>query len=87
MQRYSLFALLLLTLILGGGCSAYMYGYSDREARNRYLLAGEEAGGFGNRRIAYLEGYFPSIKAFVNQHGLPELIYQTDNEPKRMSYG
>lgn len=84
MQRHGLFALLLLlTLILGCGCSATMYGYSDRDARNRYLLVGEEAGGFGNRRIAYIEGNFPSIKAFINQHGLPELIYEIDNEQKK----
>ena len=67
------------------GCASYMHGYTKRSAMNRYLLVDEAAENFGFKRMEYNLGYNRSLKGFVENHGLPDFIYEYENEEGRES--
>jgi len=72
-------------LFLFQGCSIYMHGYTKRSAMNRYLLVDANTNNFGFERMEYNLGYNRSLKGFVDNHGLPDFIYEYVNEEGRES--
>ncbi len=57
-----------------------MYGYTKREAFERYLLVDKETNSFSYRRLKYNQAHYDPLKGFVEKHGLPDFIYEFKNE-------
>lgn len=75
----SVVLLLVFSLFLTS-CSAYMYGYTEAAAEDRFILVGEDPEDFGRKRLSYVMGYSAPIRGFVKQHGLPDMTYETKIE-------
>ncbi len=75
--------ILLLAIVLTmSSCASYMYGYTQREAENRFLLVGDAADNFGRQRLGYLMGYSTPIEGFIESHGYPEMTFETTVEKR-----
>lgn len=70
-----LFSVILLLTVFSG-CSSYMHGYTKRKSFDRYLLVDAENENFGFQRITYVRGFRSPIDGFVEKHGLPDFIYE-----------
>ncbi|MES2331665.1 MAG: hypothetical protein V4539_18810 [Bacteroidota bacterium] len=72
--------LLLLALSTIYGCTPFMegyrYGYTNRQAMNKYYLVKENT--FGGKRLQYSEKYFSNtaFDAHLKKYGNPELVYE-----------
>ncbi len=75
----SVVLLLVFSLFLTS-CSAYMYGYTEAAAEDRFILVGDEPEDFGRKRLSYVMGYSAPIRGFVKQHGLPDMTFETKIE-------
>ena len=69
--------ILLLAILLTSSCASYMYGYTQREAEDRFVLVGDTAEDFGRKRLSYLMGYSAPIEGFIETHGYPKMTYET----------
>lgn len=77
-QRTGLLAVfLLLAALFTSSCASYMYGYTQREAEDRFLLIGDSEEDFGHRRLSYLMGYSAPIGGFVEAHGFPDMTFES----------
>jgi lipopolysaccharide export LptBFGC system permease protein LptF len=65
------------------GCASYMHGYTERKAMDRYLLVNEATESFGYKRMQYNMGYNRSLKGFIEEHGLPDFIFEYKNKKDR----
>ena len=72
--------LLLLTVTILGGCAGFKYGYTKNRAIDSYLLVDEATESFGFKRMKLNQGYNSSLKGFIKEHGLPDFIYEYENE-------
>ena len=77
--------LLLLTVTILGGCAGFKYGYTKNRAIDSYLLVDEATESFGFKRMKLNQGYNSSLKGFIKEHGLPDFIYEYENEKGRDS--
>jgi hypothetical protein len=68
--------LALILVLAGTGCSSFMHGYTKRQALDRYLLVDQAADNLGARRLRYIQGFRPPMRGFVENHGLPDFIYE-----------
>jgi hypothetical protein len=80
--------LLLLVSIAGfilTGCSSFMLGYTMRRAMHTYLLVDEATENFGFKRMKYNISHNANglLKRFVKEHGLPQMIFEYENEKGR----
>lgn len=68
---------LLLATVLTTSCASYMYGYTQHDAENRFLLVGDTTEDFGRQRLGYLMGYSAPIGGFVEAHGYPDMTFES----------
>lgn len=74
--------ILLFILVISAmyGCAPFMdgyrYGYTNRQALNKYYLVEENS--FGAKRLLYSENYFKNtaFDAHIKKHGNPDLVYE-----------
>lgn len=71
------------TFSLTCGCAAYMHGYTEIEAMDRYMLVNKATQSFGYKRVQYICGYYSPMKGFTEAHGLPDFIYEYKNSKGR----
>ena len=69
--------LLLLLILLTSSCASYMYGYTQSDAENRFLLIGDSDDDFGRKRLGYIMGYSTPIRGFVETHGFPDMTFES----------
>lgn len=69
--------LVLASTLLTSSCASYMYGYTQQEAENRFILVGDTEDDFGRRRLGYLMGYSAPIGGFVETHGYPDMTFES----------
>jgi len=67
------------------GCSTYMYGYTMHEALDKYLLVDKDTESFGYKRLQYNLGYNSSLEKFIENQGLPNFIFEYENNEGRES--
>ncbi len=70
-------SLLLLLILLTASCASYMYGYTQSDAENRFLLIGDSVDDFGRKRLGYIMGYSTPIRGFVETHGYPDMTFES----------
>lgn len=74
MWHKSIIIILAITL---GGCSAFMHGYTSRQAQNHYLFVDKASNNFGYKRVQYMVGFHRGeLKSFIEEKGLPNYIYE-----------
>lgn len=64
-------------------CSAWMKGWTQRDAMNRFLLVDQTNESFGYKRLDYNQGFYPMLKHFLALRGIPELIYEFETDDKK----
>lgn len=69
--------LLTVAILLTSSCASYMYGYTQQEAENHFILVGDADNDFGRRRLGYLMGYSAPIGGFVETHGYPDMTFES----------
>jgi len=77
--------LLICLSFLVQGCASAMYGYTQRKAMDRYLFVDKATENFGYKRMQYNLGHNSSLKGFIESHGLPDFIYEYENNKGRDS--
>ncbi len=79
---------LVLSLALPG-CASYMYGWTDHEARNQYLIVDDSRNSLGYRRLQYIQRYRgAAIRDFIAEKGAPNYIleYTEDRRDHMLLY-
>jgi hypothetical protein len=68
---------LLITMLLFS-CNAYMHGYTEKKAQNRYYPVNGNEQNFGDRRIKYNRGFHrhSALDRFIGFKGMPAYIYE-----------
>ena len=72
-----------MALFILTGCSSYMLGYTEMRAMDRYLSVNKSTESFGFKRMKYNMGYNSSLKGFIEEHGLPDFIFEYKNKKGR----
>ena len=80
MKKIILLILFITVPLVFTNCAGLKYGSTKNKAFNHFLLVDEERKNFGYKRFQHNLGYNWSLKGFVNEHGLPDLIYEYNNE-------
>jgi hypothetical protein len=79
-MRKTVILLFVLAISVMPGCTPFMtgyrYGYTNREAMNKYYLVEENS--FGGKRLQYAEKYFSNTQfdAHIKKHGKPDFVYE-----------
>jgi hypothetical protein len=68
--------LLLAASCMMSGCAAFMYGYTNRQAMNKYYLT--QGDSFGSKRLQYAEKFHnnTAFDAHIKKYGDPDFIYE-----------
>ena len=82
MKRKVCCLFLLLTLT---SCTGFRFGWGLNQSKYRDHLVKEESQNYGYKRIMLVQDYFPSIKGFIGEHGLPDYFNERDY-PKKGEY-
>jgi hypothetical protein len=70
-------SLVLILSITLGGCSAFMHGYTSRQAKDHYLIVDKVSKNFGYKRVQYMVSFHRGeLKSFIEEKGLPNYIYE-----------
>ncbi|MBI4824877.1 MAG: tetratricopeptide repeat protein [Nitrospirae bacterium] len=68
-----LLGFLLLSLF---GCGATMHGWTQSDAIGRHMIVNKDSNSLGYRRVQYNSSYYNPLNNFINDKGLPDLIYE-----------
>ena len=64
-------------ILLCGGCSSFMYGYTGSQSQNKFLFVDKESESFGYKRLGYVQThYLGALDSFLLEKGAPDYIYE-----------
>jgi hypothetical protein len=79
------FSVFSFSILLFCSCQAYKYGYTSREALNKYLPVTGDDSNFGDQRLGYNQSFHrnSALTGFLSCMGRPDYIYEYNEEKKR----
>lgn len=78
MKRVFIFAVQLFGVILISSCNAFMVGFTQARAEDKYYLLTEKKNDFGNKRLKYISKYYKStvFTKLLADKGKPDFAYE-----------
>jgi len=78
--------LILSGLIFLNSCAAFMHGYTDDKALNRYLLVNGNKANFGDKRLNYSQRFHKNtdLDIYLKRYGRPDMTYEYNAKSKHL---
>jgi len=78
--------LILSSLILLNSCGAFMHGYTDDKALNRYLIVNGDKANFGDKRLNYSQRFHKNtdLDIYLKRYGRPDMTYEYNAKNKHL---